>query len=207
MYFDIGSNIGLWAKANIYKTNTIISIEASPKTYLQLVENCKDTRRIMCLNYTVCDNNGADVVFYDCDISPISSLNKDWLSHPNSRFEGYKNQITEITCKSITIDKLIQLYGKPELIKIDVEAAEYTVVKSLTQKVQHLCFEWASECKDISYQCLDHLLGIGFTKFYVQFEDHYTFRPEENQYAGIDEAKHILNNTEIKKHWGMVWCM
>ena len=34
MYFDIGSNIGLWAKANIYKTNTIISIEASPKTYL-----------------------------------------------------------------------------------------------------------------------------------------------------------------------------
>ena len=33
MFFDIGANIGLWAKANIQFTNKIIAVEASPITF------------------------------------------------------------------------------------------------------------------------------------------------------------------------------
>ena len=54
-----------------------------------------------------------------------------------------------MTKATITIDKLIQEYGTPELIKIDVEGGEFECLSSLTQKVNNICFEWASETNDI----------------------------------------------------------
>ena len=39
MFFDIGANVGLWAKANIQFTDKIIAVEASPITFRKLVNN------------------------------------------------------------------------------------------------------------------------------------------------------------------------
>ena len=72
--------------------------------------------------------------------------------------------------------------------------------------VSTFCFEWASELKDIAFKCIDYLESIGFTKFYIQNEDHYTFRPNENLYIDIHTTKAMLNNTVPKQDWGMVWC-
>ncbi len=51
----------------------------------------------------------------------------------------------KVSVPTISIDTLIDTYGIPDLIKIDVEGAEELVVKSLTKKVKCLCFEWAVE--------------------------------------------------------------
>ena len=75
----------------------------------------------------------------------------------------------------------------------------------MTQKVDVLCFEWASEVNDITFKCLDYLLSIGFTKFYLQFKDDYNFRPEDNEYYDIDTIKEELASTQPKNHWGMIW--
>lgn len=125
MYFDIGANIGLWSLYNIQSTNKIISIEASPITYNKLKTNT-NRDNIECLNYAVCNNNGNDIKFYYCEGGTLSTLNKDWLTHEKSRFYGKK--YNEIICKTITIDRLIEIYGKPDLIKIDVEGGEYECI-------------------------------------------------------------------------------
>lgn len=201
MFFDIGSNIGNWALANINNCNKIISIEASPITFNKLVINCKNDKIIL-LNYAVCNNNGADIKFYQAQSDTISTINKDWLTSGISRFNNSK--YTEITCKTITIDNLIEKYGIPNLIKIDVEGGEYECISSLTKKVDLLCFEWASELNDITFRCLDYLLNLGFLHFNLQFEDNYTFRP--NVFYDIETIKILLNKTIPKKHWGMIWC-
>ena len=90
---------------------------------------------------------------------------------------------------TITIDNLIKKYGLPELIKIDVEGGEYECISSLTQKVKLLCFEWASEVKNITLKCIEHLSKLGFTQFYIQYEDEYSFRPPENEYFDITTLK------------------
>lgn len=202
LYFDIGSNIGLWALANVGQADKIISIEASPKTFTRLLENCKH-KKIELLNYAICNNNNHDITFYHAKSDVLSTLNREWLTNKESRF--YNTPYTEITCKTMTIDRLIQIYGKPDLIKIDVEGGEYDCISSLSQKVDVLCFEWASEVNDITFKCLDYLLSIGFTKFYLQFKDNYTFRPELDEYYDIDTVKQELASTEPKNHWGMIW--
>jgi FkbM family methyltransferase len=203
MYFDIGSNIGDWTLANINQCNKIISIEASPITFKQLVNNCKNDK-IICLNYAVCNNNGNDITFYQANCNVLSTINKDWLTKDTSRF--YNEAYTEIICKTITIDKLIEQYGLPDLIKIDVEGGEYECITSLSQKVELLCFEWASEVNDISFKCIDYLFNLGFTQFYIQFSDNYLFRPQNNDFYDISTIKTKLSNTVLKQDWGMIWC-
>ena len=117
MFFDIGANIGRWSLDNLKNSNNIITIEAVPETYNKLLSNCTNFKEIKCLNYAVCNNNGNDIIFYNCSSDTLSTLNKEWLTDPKSRF--YNSQFNTIICKTITIDKLIEIYGKPELITIE----------------------------------------------------------------------------------------
>lgn len=204
MFFDIGSNVGNWALANVINCDKIVAIEASPITFNKLVNNCNHNK-IQLLNYAVCNNNGNDVTFYDADSDTLSTLNKDWLTHENSRFYNHC-KYREIKVKTITIDKLIEIYGIPSLIKIDVEGGEFECISSLTQKVDLLCFEWASETNTITFQCLDYLFTLGFKRFFVQNTDTYTFRPNDNDFYNIDITKQILSNKKLKEDWGMLWC-
>ena len=204
MFFDIGANIGKWTIANINATNKIIAIEASPCTFENLKIHLKNQPNVEILNYAICDNNSEPTQFHHCtDADTLSTLNSKWLTSNDSRFYNYR--YNTITVNTLTIDKLIENYGMPDLIKIDVEGGEYECIKSLTQKSPVLCFEWASELNEISTQSLDHLYSIGFTQFYLQFEDNYTFRPSEYNET-IESIKDKLTNTRKKVDWGMIWC-
>jgi hypothetical protein len=207
MYFDIGANIGQWSNQNILNANKIIAVEASPTTYLKLLNNISlinKTEKIICLNYAVCDNNNEPTTFCNCNTDTVSTLNKEWLTDSKSRFCNI-DRFEEITVNTITIDKMISIYGEPDLIKIDVEGGEYECIKSLTKKVDNLCFEWASEMNDVSYYCLDYLYSLGFRQFEIQFQDNYKFRPFE-YCKSITDIKNILASTTPKIEWGMIWC-
>ena len=203
MYFDIGANVGKWCLENIISAEKIIALEPDPDTFNEL-KHATNKHNIIPLNYAVCNSTNGEVEFYKCDANTISTINLDWLANEKSRFNGRKYQ--KIICKTVTIDALIQTYGKPVLIKVDVEGGEYECVRSLTQKVDLLCFEWASELDDISFSCLDHLLSIGFTDFFLQHGDGYLFRPKESDFTDIDNVKILLKNTVLRHHWGMIWC-
>jgi FkbM family methyltransferase len=204
MFFDIGANTGQWSLANRCRCEKIIAVEASPITFEKLVANVKEQPNILPLNYAVCKNNGKDVVFYEAESSTLSTLNKQWLTNEASRF--YNTGYREIVCKSIHLDDLISAYGVPTLIKVDVEGGESECLHSLTQKVDMLCFEWAAEMNDITFQCIDHLISLGFTKFHIQITDDYTYRPQEDGFQEASVVKALLQQAIPKHHWGMIWC-
>jgi FkbM family methyltransferase len=200
--FDIGANIGRWAIANSNDFNKIISVEASKNTFIKLSENIKQYNNIVALNYAVCSSSDEYVNFYYAESDVLSSLNEKWVNGSESRFKV--NYTTEI-CKTISIDKLIEQYGLPEFIKIDVESYEFDCIKTLSKKIDILCFEWASENLDVALNCLNHLYKLGFTSFYIQMNsDEYKFRPYT--YTSINNVKNILINTTPKSEWGMIWC-
>lgn len=205
LIFDIGANVGNWAIANLEKATQIISVEASPKTFQKLSENCKQYSKITCLNYAVCNSNEPEIVFYDAAFDTISTLNKDWLTSDASRFVNTPYNV--IKCKPISLDKLIETYGLPDLIKIDVEGAEDIVLQSLSKKCKMICFEWASEMNKVIYNCLDQLLKLGFTKFCIQTGDDYKYRPDRSQFVETIDICKYLSTTVPKVDWGMIWCI
>ena len=87
--------------------------------------------------------------------------------------------------------------------KIDVEGGEFNCISSLTQKVRQLCFEWAAETNDITFNCIDYLYNLGFRHFFVQDSDNYTFRP--TVFFTSEQIKSSIDLTTDKKEWGMIW--
>jgi FkbM family methyltransferase len=198
--FDIGANIGKWTIANKDKYDKIVSIEAAPIVYDKLLINTSELKNCKCLNYAVSNNNNEDITFYFSNTDTISSLNPDWYSN-KSRFSN--TPYTPIICKSITLDKLIEEYGTPDLIKIDVECGEYSVISSLSKKTPLICFEWAAEMNNIYIDCLEHLRMLGYNEFFVQYEDEYTFTP--SKFNTLNEVKEELSKTIDRLDWGMIW--
>ena len=203
LIFDIGANVGSWTLGNINTADRFITVEASPKTFKRL-ENNINNNKVQLLEYAVCNNNGEDITFYDADCDVLSTINKEWLTADTSRFHNY-TKYNQIKVKTVTIDSLIKTYGIPDLIKVDVEGGEYECISSLTQKVDMLCFEWASEVNNITFKCLDYLFSIGFTQFFIQNGDEYSFRPTE--FYDIITCKNKLLQTVSKQDWGMLWCI
>jgi FkbM family methyltransferase len=202
LLFDIGANIGKWALQNYSNDARIICLEASPTTFRTLVDNVKD-KNITPLNFAVTSSPTSTVEFFDCSANTISTLNEKWLNDLSSRFYN-QYRYKKIVVNTITIDKLIKEYGIPDLLKVDVEGAENIVLQSLTKPVKTICFEWASETYDVTLNSVNHLESLGYTKFHIQNEDSYTYKP-----SVFDLTKQeLLNKLQAKipkQDWGMIW--
>ena len=62
---------------------------------------------------------------------------------------------------------MVEQYGKPNLIKIDVEGYEYNAIKGLTTKMNDICFEWHEEEYENLKKIVNHLKSVGYTEFGV----------------------------------------
>jgi len=203
LIFDIGANHGRWSLRNNGPDVKIIAVEGSRKTFDILSSNCNLISNITCLYYAVTDDPNEFVSFYEADDDGISTTNIEWLTKSGYRFEGrLRNQTTS---PNITLDKLIEQYGLPDLLKIDVEGGEYNCIKSLSQKVPVLCFEWAIETSDIVFNSANHLTTLGFSKFYIQHNDDYGFRPSDEQYFDLETLTNQFQSFG-ELAWGMIWC-
>lgn len=175
----------------------------SPRTFQQLTRNTEHESKIYRVNAAICDAAEPFVDFFECPDahSGLSTTNEEWLTSEHSRFHNRPFQ--RIRCHARTMDQLIDEHGVPDLIKIDVEGGEHACLRSLTRKVDVLCFEWASELRDMAVACMDHLEGLGFSAFAIQFEDDYRFRPD--RYTDKQAIVALLNRTTPKVEWGMIW--
>lgn len=203
LIFDIGANIGNYTNTYNKDNNIIVSVEASPHTYNQLKDRFKHFNNITCLNYAICDENTDYVTFYDMN-GVLSTLDRNWLSSPESRFYGNIVNAKEIKVKPLSLDKLIDLYGIPDMCKIDVEGAEEKVINSLHHKIPIILFEWASEWKDSIIKCINMLDNLGYTRYHIQREDKYDYHPGSFE-LNKEECINIINKSILKVDWGMIW--
>ena len=226
LIFDIGCNRGVFsqiAKAK-YKNVKIIAIDANKDFEHDFIHD----DNISFINCAISDKRDIELEFHIDERSTGISTASDWWRE-HSRFakgnqylqknNGSWNKIIKIRTK--TIDDLIEEYGIPNLIKIDLEGYEYEAVKGLSTKTPKLCFEFAEEAKEITMKCLDRLQTIGYTKFgmigyfHENVDDFATFEEygdahmiEPDRYFDYDTFIDYLNqfcNEERAINWGMVW--
>lgn len=206
LIFDIGANVGKYTlvKSDI-PNSKIIAIEAEPNIFNRLKTNTEHLNDVILLNCAISNSDKEFVDFYSCSIDVISTMNLDWLIDERSRFGDYNKNINKIKVRTRTIDSLIDEYGDPDLIKIDVEGNEHNVVTSLSRKTNGVvCFEWAAEWIEENILCVNHLINLGYSNFHVQMGDAYDYEPIEYEYDGeqlIEKFKTFVDKVD----WGMIW--
>jgi FkbM family methyltransferase len=215
LIFDIGFNVGEFTQTcfNKYKNCNVIAVEANPTLVGTASPHFFTNYNFTLHNNLVSDKEGDEIDFY---ISPVatgvSTASTEFMQ--NSRFtKGSKNlpenSITwnePIKIQSITIDSMIERYGMPDLIKIDVEGYEYNVLSGLTQKANDICFEWHEEESESLYKILQHLQNIGYTQFGVigwfdegDVFEKATFSDKGDPYLEYPKNFYTLDELELDK--------
>jgi FkbM family methyltransferase len=132
---DVGAHYGyfsLLAAKLVGTEGKVYSFEAAPTTFKMLEKNQQRTNNSTILNRAVSDEE-ADLVFYEFPnlYSEYNSLHVEQFDQEDW-FEEYKPQA--ITVKSVILDEFLSKENSiPKVIKIDVEGAEYKVIKGLQQ--------------------------------------------------------------------------
>ena len=156
--FDVGANAGNRITPILELKAKVIAVE--PQESCQAILKKKFGNRIT----LVCNGLGEKEEikeFYIADASTISSFSTEWIeSVKKDRFKDHKwNTVQKI--RMTTLDKLIEKYGMPKFIKIDVEGYELEVLKGLHSSVPYLSYEYTTpEQTDKAIACMDYLAAL-----------------------------------------------
>lgn len=156
--FDVGANVGNRIEPMLKIGAKVIAIEPQKKCIEILHKKFGD--RITVVTKGLSEKEEVKE-FYISDASTISSFSKEWIDKvKETRFRYYAwNKVEKV--EMTTLDNLINQYGLPAFIKIDVEGYELEVLSGLTKKVKFLSFEYTvPEQTDKAIACLQKLIKI-----------------------------------------------
>ena len=145
----IGAHFGVWLNDELarFDKENILLVEPVPYNHKKLKERFINSNNIqICSNAIFSENKISK--FYYVNEKSISKLGKHWasgigsfnknhiLDHRTKRFKVEEKDIDEIEIEFITFDNLIEKYliESIDKLQIDVEGAEYEILKSIDYK-------------------------------------------------------------------------
>ena len=202
--YDVGANEGKYTEINLNKFDKYILVEANPLLAEKLRQKYKTNTAIHIVEAIA--SNKESETFYISNADTISTSDTEWIRQ--SRFSNNYTWRPVEGIQTVSLDRLISIYGEPTLLKIDVEGYEYNVLQSLTKKVKLLCFEWAEEKKEEILLSLEYLHNQNYTRFHLQMEDKYDYVVDDADWCDFRKMYDLMNvscNINRKEIWGMLW--
>lgn len=197
LYFDIGSNYGQKIEPIVGKGYQIIAVEPQ-------VECCRYLENIYGHETIVLEcgvgENEEDRGFYKSSAHPLASFSVPWMEavKKSDRFNGQTWEWAG-TKKMITLNQMIDKFGLPALIKIDVEGYEAQVLHGLSVPVNALIFEYTvPEKMDALMDCLRLIQeiyeGEDITFNYMSGDD---IQWVSARWLGFDEMVEEINTSRF----------
>ena len=163
LIFDIGANCGNVTKRFVDVGCKVVAVEPL-KDISEEIRNFATEDQVTIINKLVHSSNEPQEFFMSKNDSVISTTSKDWMN--DGRFSETGNWVSVGNIESISLDEMVETYGTPVFIKIDVEGAEYQTLLSLTNKVDSvISIEWVQEFPEKTIRCVDYLKSLGYTHY------------------------------------------
>lgn len=177
LLFDVGANRGDATIAGLQKGYKVIALEPAPIIYGALVNNFIYSPNVIPLRVAISDTDNQRVEFYEAQEDGLSTLNKEWLTNESLPYAG--KAFRTVSANTITMDSLVKIYGEPDLIKVDVEGAEWNVFRGMTKAYGTLAFEWTDVTLHEHQEQIKYLESIGYKEIAPQFIVNHLEEPKE----------------------------
>lgn len=159
LVFDVGMYDGSDTEYYLSEGYKVVAVEANPDLVKKNANKFKEmvsSGQLILVNRAITDIPGNDVFLNICgDDLGSSSIFKKNKSH--------KNYLGSHTIKGITLLELIENYGEPYFIKIDIEGADRFCILPLNNnnRPEYISFEAGDDIEEL----VIHLNKIGYSKF------------------------------------------
>jgi FkbM family methyltransferase len=163
LVFDIGANIGARVKVFRHLNCRVIAVEPQRNCVAALRHTFGNS--ITIVQAAVSDQSGV-AELHTSDVTSVSSLSKEWMNatRESGRFAGLEWNRTE-RVHLTRIDSLIDQFGIPDFIKIDIEGHELAALRGLSTAVPALSFEFTPEIHETAVSCVDLLESLSSYEF------------------------------------------
>jgi FkbM family methyltransferase len=155
--FDIGAHLGVKVEALLAAGARVVAVEPEPTCIAILTAKFTTHPRVDLVKRGVAARPGKAILHRRPDTLSMTSLRDDW---------GY-GAVEHVEIELTTLDGLIQAFGVPRYIKVDVEGFETEVFKGLGQRVPLISFEFHLQELERAKDCLALLARLGDLKLNV----------------------------------------
>jgi FkbM family methyltransferase len=183
---DVGANVGVFSSYMLLNdcAKKIIAVECDKKALKDLQNNFKHNTTVTILPKAL-SSSPEPITFYHSPENPVisSTLSPDRLE---SHMAGVKGNVEEIV-ETVTISQLVKTYGEIDLLKIDIEGAEYDIIlsadPSIFNRVNNIfleCHFFEKDYKQKYVAVLDKIKSMGY-----EVEE---FKQNQSDAAGTSEC-------------------
>lgn len=157
LVFDVGANVGNRVEAFLALGARVVAVEPQPQCVQVLLSRWGHDPNLTVLAIGLDEKPGTSTL-YIADHNVLSSMSRDYIEvtrYKDNQWDGgHEVRVT-------TLDALIDVFGDPDFVKVDVEGFEQSVLRGATRPLRALSFEVNPPSRHVALGCLDQL-GDGY---------------------------------------------
>src|SRR5215475_3707662 len=204
LVFDVGAHVGDRVGSFRRLGARVVAVEPQPQLVRTLKLLYGRDRDVIIEPVAIGRESGTVTLKLNID-NPTISTASDAFVRAAEGAPGWENQFwtDAIEVPLTTLDALIQRYGRPAFIKIDVEGFEVEALAGLSRAVQALSFEFTTIQRDVAFGCLARCTARGYRHYKAALGESQTFVEERWQTA--DEITRWLKALPVEANSGDIY--
>jgi FkbM family methyltransferase len=202
--FDVGSHLGDRIRTWRHLGGRVVAIEPQPACLSVLRRFYGRDPQVTILPHAIGAKEGNATLHVSEATPTVSTISEDWIRdvQVDTRFATVRWD-RHVEVKVETLDQLIQRYGLPDFVKIDVEGSELEVLKGLSAPVPALSFEYLGAVVERSVACVERLGELGAYEFRTSWVE--TTRWTQPRWLSSKEITEWLRDLPVMSRSGDVY--
>lgn len=202
--FDLGSAYGNRTK-HFLKLGASKVVVVEPTAYYQgkLIKKYGKDKRVVLLKVGIADKEG-EMEINLCSSPTLSTFNQDEINDIKSNPQMANVEwIGKEKVKLVSLNNLIETYGMPDFVKIDIEGYEEKAFSTLKYAIPCMSFEYHTHFKEQAIKCIDYLSALGEYEFNYSMRESMKFAL--GKWCDADKIKEEIQRIDPNSDFGDIY--